>query len=106
MPWDPEAELSPAATAPVWSVGVLRPDLASDLGSSLCRAARFHFRRPRCGAASEPREFFRAREVYERVPWAGWGGRDHPPGEPGDLTPHSLPAAEDRENKPWLMMMI
>lgn len=69
-------------------------------------------RRPRCRAASEPRAFSRLRRgSFSGLAKSGRGcpgrvGRERPPGEPGDLTPHSLPAAVDGENRPWLMMMI
>lgn len=92
VPWDPEAGLSPAATAPECGSPGTRPRLRPGVLSIQCSPAPL--RRPRCGAASQPRafsrlrrgSFFRAREVWERVPWAGWRGRD-PPGNRELLLP-------------------
>ena len=111
VPWDPEAGLSPAATAPECGSPGTRPRLRPGVLSIQCSPAPL--RRPRCGAASQPRAFSRLRRGSffpgsRSLGEGALGGveRERPPGEPGALTPHSLPAAEDGENRPWLMMMI
>lgn len=105
--------LTPSGRPPLQlrRVGVPGRDLASDPASSTCSAA------PRGRASAPPgcvrgtgllpappRDFSRLHEVRERVPWAGWGGRD--PRERGDLSPRFLPAAGGGGNRPWVMMMI